>query len=133
MIDLELAKEVEADPEKSWLKTNHYHIKLNDEVIGKIDLRLGHNEKTYYGGNVGYFIEPAYRGHGYAAKACLALIEIAKNTMDYLIITCNPDNYASKKTCEKVGDLIEHVYLPEDNDMYLEGEREKLRYKVILR
>jgi tagatose 1,6-diphosphate aldolase len=46
-------------------------------------------------------------------------------------ITCNPDNFASRRTCELAGaTLVEIVDLPEDNDMYQRGERQKCRYRL---
>lgn len=55
--------------------------------------------------------------------------------MDYLIITCNPDNYASGRTCEYVGcHFIETVELPKDNNMRIEdGETEKCIFRIDLR
>lgn len=75
-----------------------------------------------------------HRGHHYAGKACLLLFELAgKHGMDYLIITCNPDNHASRKTCEYAGgELLEIVELPEDNDMRESGESEKCIYRFQL-
>jgi tagatose 1,6-diphosphate aldolase len=50
--------------------------------------------------------------------------------MEKLIITCNPDNIASRKTCEYVGaNLLEIVDVPEYNDMYQRGEKEKCIYE----
>lgn len=50
--------------------------------------------------------------------------------MDKIIITCNPDNIASRRTCEKAGLVLnEIVKLPEHNDMYQEGERHKCIYE----
>ena len=62
-----------------------------------------------------------------AEKACRLLFEEAKRYhFPYVIITCNPDNYASKRTLERLGgDLLEVVDLPPDNDMYQNGERQK--------
>jgi predicted acetyltransferase len=46
-------------------------------------------------------------------------------------ITCDPDNIASRKTCELAGArLVEIVDLPEDTDMYREGMRQKCRYRI---
>lgn len=53
--------------------------------------------------------------------------------MKYLYITCNPENLASKKTCEYAGGkLIETVELPKENDMRARGDFEKCVYKFIL-
>lgn len=131
-IQLVLEKVTAADASKDWLPAYHFHIcSLNGTVMGKCDLRIGHNEKVYYGGNIGYNILSEYRGNHYAGKACRLLFELAKkHHMDYLIITCNPDNYASRKTCEYAGGkLIEIVELPADNDMRQDGETHKCIYR----
>ena len=54
--------------------------------------------------------------------------------MPYLIITCNPDNLPSRRTCERLGgELLEIAELPEDNDMRVEdGETHKCIFKFIL-
>ena len=136
-IKLCLKKTVDGDTEKEWLPAYHFAVcDKNGREVGVCDLRIGHNLKTYYGGNIGYRVKEEYRGHHYAAKACILLFELAKkHGMEYLTITCNPDNYASRKTCEYAGcKFVETVRLPEDNDMRLEdGETEKCIYRIYLK
>lgn len=135
-IQLVLEKTVPGDPEKNWLPAYHFAICNKHGVkMGICDLRVGHNTSVYYGGNIGYTIEEKYRGHHYAGKACLLLFELAKkHDMEYLIITCNPNNYASRKTCEYAGGmLVEIAKLPADNDMRVyDGETEKCIYRFEL-
>ena len=134
-IQLLLEKAVEGDDEKGWVPAYHFAIcDLKGNKMGVCDLRIGHNEKLYYGGNIGYRIEEEYRGHHYAGKACLLLFELARrHDLEYVIITCNPDNYASRQTCEYAGGkLIELVEVPEGNDMRERGETEKCIYRFIL-
>lgn len=102
--------------------------------MGEIALRVGYNERIFYGGNIGYGVNPEYRGHHYAAKACIILKNLArKHGMDKLIITCNPDNIASRKTCEATrAEFRCIVDLPESNDMYRDGERQKCIYEIML-
>ena len=104
---------------------------MNGEKIGYCDLRIGHNEKAYIGGNIGYGIDEAYRGNRYAAKACKLLFQQAKkHSMEYLIITCVPANVPSARTCELAGGtFIEVADIPEDNEMYAEGKRSVKIYK----
>ena len=84
-------------------------------------------------GNIGYGIEEQYRGNHYAGKACFLLFDLARShDMEYLYITCDPDNYASRKTCEYVGGILENIAdVPTDNSLYLEeGSKQKCIYRV---
>lgn len=136
-IQLVLEKTVEEDPAKNWLPAYHFAICSPDGVkMGVCDLRIGHNESVYYGGNIGYRVEEAYRGRHYAGKACLLLFKLAKrHGLEYVIITCNPDNQPSRKTCEYAGGvLLDVAELPEDNAMRMEdGETHKCIYRFELR
>ena len=134
-IKLVLERTAEGNEEKGWVPAYHFAIcNLAGTKMGVCDLRLGHNDNLYYGGNIGYSIDEEYRGHHYAGKACLLLFELAKmHQLEYVIITCNPDNYASRKTCEYAGgELLEIVELPADNDMREKGETEKCVFKFLL-
>ena len=135
-IILQLEKTVEGDETRQWLPAYHFAICNPDgEKMGTCDLRIGHNESVYYGGNIGYRIEPPYRGHHYAGKACKLLFELARrHDLEWLIITCNPDNWPSRKTCEWLGGiLLEIVDLPADNLMRVEdNETEKCIYRFDL-
>lgn len=136
-IALELATQVPGDTAKGWVPANHYQIKkvATGEAVGQIDLRLGYTwDLVRYGGQIGYSVHENFRGHHYAAKACLLLKSVARHYgMDVLWITCNPDNWPSRKTCEYIGaTLVEIVDLPETSDMYREGERQKCRYRWMI-
>lgn len=134
-IQLVLEKTADGDERRKWVPAYYFFIcDLNGNKMGKCDLRIGYNDNLYYGGHIGYTIFPEYRGNHYAGKACLLLFQLAKkHGMKYLYITCNPDNYASGKTCEYAGGkLMETVELPEGNDMRDRGEFEKCVYKFIL-
>ena len=134
-IQLVLEKTVDAAPAKNWLPAYHFAIcDLSGTRMGLCDLRIGHNEGVYYGGNIGYGVGEPHRGRHYAGKACLLLFQLAKkHGMDYLYITCNPENTASRKTCEYAGGVLEGVVdVPEDNDMYQRGERKKCIYRFVL-
>ena len=130
-------KEVrEAQPEKRWLPAYYFDICLPDGTkIGNCDLRIGHNDKTRIGGNIGYGVYPSWRGHHYAAKACALLFRQAqKYGMDYLIITCDPANRASARTCEIAGgEYLETAEIPKDNEMYAQGKRQVKIYRFDLK
>ena len=134
-IFLKLNETCEAKPEKRWLPAYYFDICLLDGTsIGGCDLRIGHNDKTYIGGNIGYSVKEEYRGHHYAGKACKLLFEQdKKHGMDYLIITCDPTNTASAKTCEYAGgEYVETAEIPEDNEMYAEGKRQVMVYRFTI-
>lgn len=129
---LELEKTTQAQPEKQFVPAYHFYICLPDGTrIGKCALRIGHNEKLYIGGNIGYEIDEPYRGNRYAAKACELLFRQArKHELGYLIITCVPENIASARTCELAGGAyIETADIPESNEMYAVGKRRVRIYR----
>lgn len=127
---------IEGNPKKGWVPAYRFLIcRVADGVeMGRCDLRVGHDRGTYYAGNIGYEVAEPFRGRHYAARACrLLLLLAARHEMGYVILTCNPDNIPSRKTCEAIGcSLQEIVKLPEDNEMYRRGEREKCIYKLEL-
>ena len=131
-IQLVLEKTAPGDAEKGWVPAYHFAIcDPEGNKMGVCDLRLGHNELLYFGGNIGYRVEEPYRGHHYAAKACRLLFGLAKqHEMEYVVITCNPDNIASRKTCEYLGGtLLEICEVPEGNDMRERGETHKCIFR----
>lgn len=134
-IVLRLTRTTDPMPEKRFLPAYHFDICLPDGTkIGACDLRIGHNDKTYIGGNIGYGIDEPYRGHRYAAKACELLFRQAKkHGMDHVIITCVPTNAASARTCQLAGGrYLETADIPEDNEMYAEGKRQVMVYRFDL-
>jgi tagatose 1,6-diphosphate aldolase len=103
--------------------------------MGRIDLRIGNSEDLrMYAGHIGYRVKEDYRGRRYAARAVRLLLPLARHhELETLWITCNPDNLASRRTCELAGlDFTGIVKLPPDNNMYQRGEREKCRYRLAL-
>lgn len=111
----------------------YYDIYLHRQriKIGECDLRIGMNDELYYAGNIGYRIFDCWRGHHYAYEACKILFVLAKKKyhMTNLIVTCSPENIASKKTLEKLGGvLVETVEVPEWHWLYKRGEKTKEIY-----
>ena len=114
-----------ANPEKKHVPSYQFAICKGGEIIGRINLRIGYTEGLYYGGQIGYEINEAHRGRGYAVIACRLVAQIAKaHSMEKLLITNNYTNTASRRVCEKLGaKLIRLVKLPEWTDMYKGGQR----------
>ena len=132
-IELRVEREYDGDPPRGWAPSYDFRIGLHGrrERIGSISLRVGETEfLRLYAGHIGYGISPEHRGHRYAARACLLVRGVAlDHAMETLWITCNPENAASRRTCELLGArLVEIVDLPPDTDLYRRGERRKCRY-----
>lgn len=105
------------------------------EFIGGISLRIGSNrEIDMFTGNIGYHVYPPARGHHYAERACRLVLPIARrHGMEQMWITCNPDNIASRRTCERLGaTLVEIVAIPKDHPFQSRGETAKCRYLLPL-
>ena len=72
--------------------------------IGRLSYRDGESIGVYYYGHIGYHIDPPWRGHHYAARACMLIQdEIRRNGKSSVVITCDPENLASRKTCQAIG------------------------------
>lgn len=135
-INLRLNELVKENLTKGYVPSYRYNIVLNDSdvVVGLIDIRIGYMTNLFYGGHIGYRIEKEYRGNKYAKKACELIFEIAKSyDLEKIYITCDPNNIASRKTCEALDlNYIGLVDLPVNNEMYLEGKREVLVFEKVL-
>ena len=104
--------------------------------VGTCDLRIGNDPTLYYAGNIGYNVVSVHRGHGYAYHACRVLLPVARDVYGFekLLITCSPDNIASRRTLEKLnGTLLETVPVPEDHWLYRRGETIKNIYEYDLK
>ena len=104
------------------------------EKMGTINLRVGNNANTKYGGHIGYGVIEKYQGNHYVARSCRLLFPLAKkHGINPVWITCNPENIASRRTCELAGgELVEILVLPENTEQYKLGNRKKCRYRFDL-
>lgn len=104
-------------------------------IAGTVSLRVGSSDdlELYYG-HIGYHVYPPARGRHYAERSVRLLLPLARrHGMRELWITCNPDNPASRRTCERLGAvLVETVRIPGDHLLFLRGERHKCRYRLAL-
>lgn len=120
-----------AIPEKQYVPAYNFAICKGSESIGEINLRIGYggygpdSSSLYYGGQIGYKVNEAYRGNGYAGRACQLLLPVAKaHSMTKLLITNNPTNTASRRVCEKLGARFVRVArLPQWTDLYKGGQQ----------
>jgi tagatose 1,6-diphosphate aldolase len=102
-------------------------------IAGGISLRISTAPavERYYG-HVGYHVYPAAQGRRYAERAARLLLPLARrHGLRTLWVTCNPDNWASRRTCERLGmTMIDIVSVPEDEPLHARGETVKCRYRL---
>ena len=73
-IALRLDHTFPGDPVRNWVPAYYFDIlDATGQKVGICDLRIGHNEGLYYGGNIGYAVDEPFRGNHYAEKACRLL------------------------------------------------------------
>lgn len=126
------------DPEEGVAPSYHFWMRRRGErldrlpLVGGLGFRIGRGpniERVI--GHIGYHVYPFARGHHFAERACRLLVSLARrHGLSPLWITCNPDNLASRRTCERLGaTLVEIVPVPSDHPLYARGEKEKCRYR----
>lgn len=77
---------------------------------GRISLRMGESPCVYYFGHIGYHVDPPWRGRRFAARACALLAPlIAAGGKASVVITADPDNLPSRRTCERLGCVLESI------------------------
>lgn len=113
------------------MHTYHFAMMLDGEaqMVGDIDLRLREDPLA---GHIGYAVEPAFRGRQLAARSLRLLLPLARrHGFQYLWITCDPENLASRRICERLGaTLVEVVDIPSGHELHALGLRHKCRYRL---
>ena len=136
-LELVLAQFLAGNPAEGLVPMYRFQMRhtADGSPIGEIDLRIALTPALYqYGGNLGYYVEPDFRGRRYAARSVRLLFGLARaHGLDALWITCAPDNLASRRTCELVGGvLVDIVPLPRWAAAHEPGRKLTCRYRVDL-
>lgn len=106
-----------------------YHKRTRD-YVGYVSFRLGESPALYYLGHIGYRIEEAWRGHGYAGRACQLIKPLLESLrLESVVITTDVDNWPSRKTCEKLSCELERIApVPSTYRRICSGSLAKCRY-----
>jgi predicted acetyltransferase len=99
------------------------------EIVGRLMLRHSLNDFLLrMGGNIGFVVVPGHRGRGYATEMLRQGVQLASlKGMEKVLVTCDEDNIASRRTIEKCDGVYEgSACRPEDRV-------EKRRYWISLR
>ena len=80
-------------------------------MVGIMDFRRRLNPYLLnYGGNIGYSVRPSERGKGYTAQMLrLVLPKCRAAEETRVLITCEMDNAASRKTILRAGGKLENT------------------------
>jgi len=87
---------------------------VDDTLVGIIDIRhhIDHPILSQWGGHIGYSVIHNQRQKGYAKEMLrLALIKCQELGIDQVLITCDQNNIASKKTIVANGGIFEKTIL----------------------
>lgn len=107
-----------------------------ERVVGRVEYRFEHGVDLLYYGHVGYVIYLPYRGHRFAQKACVAMAQIVRKKhpeIKSMMITCNPDNEASRQTIINLGAVfIQRVDVEKSHELYAQGDIQKDVFEWIL-
>jgi tagatose 1,6-diphosphate aldolase len=134
---LELRAREPANPARGWVPAYRFAMRLDgvERAVGRISLRVGTTETVeLYAGHIGYEVQPAFRGSRLAERSVRLVMPLARrHEFADLWITCNPENWASRRTCERLGaQMIEIVDVPRDNPVFEVGGERKCRYRLAL-
>lgn len=134
---LELRAREPANPVRGWVPAYRFAMRLDgvEQPVGRLSLRIGSTHTIHcYAGHLGYEVVPAFRGQRLAERSVRLVLPLARrHDFAELWITCNPDNWASRRTCERLGaEFVEIVDVPKDNDVFAPGSERKCRYRLAL-
>ena len=103
-----------------YVSAHTFFALVDGKIVGIVNAR--HNLNDYllnYGGHIGYSVRKSERNKGYAKSmlkyACSFLFSLG---LDKILVTCDHENIASKKTIESCGGVLENI-VKKDNSYTL--------------
>jgi len=133
-VSLRFVRVIPGDPSRDFVPAYHFRILISDgSVVGHINFRVGDTEHVRVcAGHIGFEILESFRGHGYSLQACRAIAPFVRSVYDAVIITCDPDNQASRYTIERLGaGFTDEVTVPPHDPHFQRGSRTKRRYRWV--
>jgi tagatose 1,6-diphosphate aldolase len=131
---LRFARVVFGDTKRGLVPYFHYRILIPVGMdAGHINFRIGNTEHVRHCvGHIGFEISEWFRGNNFAFQACRAIAPFVRSVYRAAIITCDPDNQASRRTIEALGArFIDEMDVPPHDPQYELGSRKKRRYAWI--
>jgi predicted acetyltransferase len=107
----------------NWVvTTTFFAIRKSDErIVGMVSVRHTLNELLRdYGGHIGYVVRPSERNKGYAGEMLKLALEYCKTIgLHDILIACNKDNEASRRTITRSGGVLEKEFVHTDGKTVL--------------
>ncbi len=93
----------------------------DDCLLGTVNIRdLTTEYFVRFGGNIGYGVRPSERRKGYASRMlALAIGRCREAGLRKILVTCHPDNLASRRTITDNGGILEGEVADRDGERYL--------------
>jgi predicted acetyltransferase len=139
LVDGDLALDFKKFGEHRTLRVPAFHFRMvttdTHREAGHINLRVISDEALLsYAGHIGYGVEESYRGRHFAARSVRLLMPLAYALeLDIIWITSDPDNIASRRTCELAGaEFVDIVDVPRNTESFRWGLKQKCRYRLRL-
>ena len=129
LVHLHRIENAETCPPHLVTATLYVAVRQTDgRIVGMLDLRHRLNDfLAEYGGHIGYSVRPDERRKGYAARMlALGLGEAKRLGIDRVLVTCDEDNVASRRTILKNGGVFH------SNVAAVNGEQTISRYWIDL-
>lgn len=121
-IDLVAREREPANPEKGYVPQYHFWITLRGSParIGALRFRVGTAEQLFFPGHLGYEVDLPHQGKHFAEKACHLVAPLVQaHGLRTVVLTCRPDNGASRRTIERLGGrLLGQFEVPPNHEMY---------------
>ena len=110
LVDHLLADRLEDHPRPSgWVPATVLWIVEGDTYVGRASLRHRLSpDLLVWGGHIGYGVRPTWRRRGVATAALAQMLPVAAAMgIDPVLVTCDIDNEASRRTIERNGGVYE--------------------------
>jgi predicted acetyltransferase len=93
----------------SYVPATTLWIADGEEYLGRISVRHRLTEPLLtWGGHIGYAVRPSARRRGHATRALALMLPVCAGLgIDPVLVTCDVDNVASRRTIEKNGGVYE--------------------------